>query len=94
MAAMNDKVDRPREDWRYDVLAQGKVISADAITSPTYNNLLELNAIDVGGFRTARLFVRLATIGGTGSSRRGQSSEWRAFTIPRAVRVNIMKRTS
>jgi hypothetical protein len=51
--------EQPQGDWRYEVLAQDKVIEADAITSPTYNKLLEFSSIGVGGFRTARFFVEI-----------------------------------
>jgi len=43
------------DDWRYEVLAQDKVIKANAITSKAGDNLLEFKTISVGGFRTAIL---------------------------------------
>lgn len=45
------------DDWRYAVLAHDQIIKADAITTQTYDAVLEFKAIDVGGFKTARLFV-------------------------------------
>ena len=39
-------------EWRYDVLAQDKVVKAG-------DSLLEFESIDVAGFRTARLFVQI-----------------------------------
>jgi hypothetical protein len=47
------------DDWRYEVLAQDKVIKAAAITSKAGDNLLEFKTISVGGFRTARFFVQV-----------------------------------
>ena len=47
------------DNWRYEVLAQDKVIKAAAITSKAGDNLLEFKTIDVGGFRTARFFVQV-----------------------------------
>jgi len=47
------------EEWRSDVLAQDKVIKADAIKTQTYDNLIEFKTIDVGGFKSARLFVQV-----------------------------------
>jgi len=47
------------EDWRYEVLAQDRIIKADAVKTQTYDNLLEFKSIDVGGFKTARIFVQV-----------------------------------
>lgn len=47
------------DDWRYDVLAQNKIIKPAAITSKAGDNLLEFTTINVGGFRTARFFVQV-----------------------------------
>jgi hypothetical protein len=50
---------RAADGWRYDVLAYDQIIKADAIKTQTYDNLLEFKTIDVGGFKTARLFVQV-----------------------------------
>jgi len=47
---------QPEKDWKYEILARDKVVEVDAIASKT---LLDLQPVDVGGFRTARLFVHV-----------------------------------
>lgn len=55
---------QPEKAWRYEVLTHDKVIAADAITPKTRSSLLDFPSIDVGGFRTARLFVHVMPSGG------------------------------
>ena len=52
----------PEKTWKYQVLAIDKVIEADAITK-AHGGLLDLQPIDVGGFRIARLFVHVKPSG-------------------------------
>lgn len=47
------------DGWRYEVLAQGKVIEPVSVPSRTGARLLDLKPIDVKGFRTARIFVHV-----------------------------------
>ena len=47
------------EEWKYQVLAQDQVIKADARGVNAKSSLLEFKSIDVGGFRTARVFIHV-----------------------------------
>jgi hypothetical protein len=49
----------PAADWKYQVLAEGRVVKADTIRANATNTLAEFEAVKVEGFRTARLYFRL-----------------------------------
>ena len=47
------------EGWTFHMLEQAQAFAADDIDSGSYFRLVEIEKIDVAGFRTARVFLKL-----------------------------------